>query len=75
MAEDISRNTIIVLVVLTLAVSMIGTWAVLDSITTVPSGPGQAADYGTVKFNIIKTTPQDPVTESGSVEFTIIEPN
>ena len=75
MVEDISRNTIIVLVVLTLAVSMIGTWAVLDSITTVPSGPSKVADYGTVKFKIVKTLPQEPVAESGSVEFTIIEPN
>lgn len=74
MAEDISRNTIIILVVLTLAVSMIGTWAVLDSLTTIPAGHGTVSGEGTVKFTIIDTTPKEPVVSAGSVQLKIVEP-
>lgn len=37
MAEDISRTTIAVLLVLTIVVSVIGTWTVLEGVGTVGS--------------------------------------
>ena len=75
MVEDISKNTIIVLVVLTLVVSVIGTYAVLEELSTpspLTSGGGSVA--GTLKLNIV--TPKLPAADdgAGNVQLTIEEP-
>lgn len=71
MAEDISKNTIIVLVVLTLVVSVIGTYAVLEELSTpspLTSGGGSVA--GTLKLNIV--TPKVPATDDGAGNIKLI---
>ena len=52
---DISKSTVIILVILTLAVSMIGTWAVLEEVVRVgePTGVEPTAQSGKVQLRIV----------------------
>lgn len=77
MAEDISRNTIYVLVVLTLLISVLGTWTVLSQVNAPPSpssGPSNVAQAN-MEFKIVeppKSVVGEPVT--GNAVFMITEP-
>lgn len=64
MADDISRNTVIVLVVLTLAISMVGTWAVLDEMSRVQPYyyEVELQSSGNVQMSVV--TPGDYVDQS-----------
>lgn len=54
MVEDISRNTIVVLVALTLIVSMVGTWAVLDEMSRVqPQYVVEPVTDANIKLSIV----------------------
>jgi len=73
--EDISKSTIIVLVVLTLAVSMVGTWAVLDEVSTPTQGVA-GSPQGQVKLTIVDPDANTGEDSSGAqVGITIVEPS
>lgn len=78
MSEDISRKTILVLVVLTVIVSALGTLTVLDTVgqrqfTTVPTpAPDQSnSAQGQVTLNIV----QPPPSVTGKVTLDLITQN
>ncbi len=58
MEGDISRNTIFVLVILTLLISVLGTWTVLSQINAGPAQPPA----------------QEHPVSSGQVGFTLVAP-
>lgn len=72
MEEDISKTTIIVLVTLTLVISMVGTWAVLDEVSS-PRETVSGSLEGQVKLSI--DYPEAPATDvsSAQVGITIAE--
>jgi len=76
MSEDLSKKTITVLVVLTLLISGLGTWAVISEINNVnvPVQEGRSGS-GQVSLNIV--SPTEPVQNSatGQVVFEIKKPN
>lgn len=74
MAEDIPKATIAVLLVLTILVSIIGTWTVLESIsvkeaTPLPVEKTVGASEGDIKFSLEE--PQEPVEDSANIRFEI----
>jgi len=66
---DISKTTIAILVLLTLMISVIGTWTVLNEISTVrgPTQEKSSTSQGTVQLGIISNV-QKPVQKQ--VELT-----
>ena len=60
MAEDISKKTIVVLVILTLAVSLIGTFAVLNELADFEPerapGPYEPSSSGKVQLKLVPET-------------------
>ncbi len=77
MVKDISRNTIFVLVILTLIVTALGTWTVLNHIEagSVPVAQSHPVGSGEVQFVIGQpSTPAskagEPVTGQVSLEIT-----
>lgn len=75
MVEDISRNTIYVLVVLTLLISVLGTWTVLSHVQGGPapiiSDSGTGSDSGKVSFAIAKMPEPKQDLTTGEVVFQI----
>ncbi len=71
MSEDISRKTILVLVVLTVIVSALGTLTVLDTVerTQVPSFEGAPDGTQVVqgKVTLRVSEPEEPVPVTGRV--------
>jgi hypothetical protein len=77
MAEDISNKTIVVLVVLTVLISILGTAVVWDSVAKIKmesSKPKLSGDNprtgGEVSFRVLPE--QEPVEGTGYVAFTIL---
>ena len=66
MAEDISKNTIIILVILTVVISVLGTWTVLNevnNIKVVSSGqPDSGESHTSGKVTLTVTEP--PVNDA-----------
>lgn len=74
MAKDIPKATIAVLLVLTILVSIIGTWTVLESISIKEATPTEktiGAGDGNIKFSIEEK--QEPVETSATIGFEIIK--
>ena len=72
MAKDIPKATIAVLLVLTILVSIIGTWTVLESISIKEATPAEktvVASEGNIKFT--SEEPQEPVEDSANIRFEI----
>ena len=75
MTEDISKNTLLVLVVLTIVVSLLGTWTVINEAgkvrvdQSVPSSPTEDTATGKVSLTI---TPPQEVSATGQVVLTIV---
>ena len=71
MDEDISRNTIFVLVILTLLISAVGTWTVLMQINTNnPAAPATVhATSGQVSFTISPPAKPASAGATGQVAF------
>ena len=60
MVEDLSRNTVFVLVILTLLISILGTWTVLSQVNAGPaaaSAPSPGGGSGHVSLTIGKPQP------------------
>lgn len=71
MTEDISRKAIVILLVLVILVSMIGTWVVLDATSGLSARPVQQT---TSISHQARTITKEPQT-SGKVVFSIVGPN
>ena len=77
--EDISKNTIAVLLILVVIISIIGTWVVLNALVT-PSPIYASTDYsqsqGTVRLNLLtkQETDHESVTMQGNVKLTVLRP-
>ncbi|MFH1589198.1 MAG: hypothetical protein ABIB43_01380 [archaeon] len=73
MEESISKNTILVLVVLTVVISLLGTWTVLNEVnnmdTTVPEDSTEGQGTGQVKLTILDPN-EGVVGATGKVVFT-----
>jgi hypothetical protein len=72
MAKDIPKATIAVLLILTILVSIIGTWTVLESISVKEATPIEkivGASEGNIKFTLAE--PQEPVEDSANIRFEI----
>ncbi|RME31127.1 hypothetical protein D6789_03720 [Candidatus Woesearchaeota archaeon] len=77
MEDDVSRSTVIVLVLLTLAVSAIGTFVVLSEIDAGAPPAPSVAGKGQVMLSIEKRAAQgaaEATPVSGEVALTILEP-
>ncbi|NIA03892.1 MAG: hypothetical protein GWP09_00900 [Nitrospiraceae bacterium] len=73
--KDVSKTTIAVLLVLTIIVSLIGTWATIQLANKVSSPSGQR-NYGIVSLSISKPPVSPPVASSTSqVSLSISQPN
>ena len=70
--DDLSRNTIVVLALLTLVISIIGTWTLISEINSVgvSSGSSRPADTGTMSLKI--TTPGSDVPVSGAATGQVV---
>jgi hypothetical protein len=74
MENDISRNTIFVLVVLTLLISILGTWTVLTQLNNTPMPqqyPAQGQTSGHVSFALAPPAQPSSSQATGHVAFTI----
>ena len=74
MAYDISKHTVLVLLILTLVVSIVGTWTILSQPTTIYrtveiGGP----QSGEVKLNIQQPAEPQMVEEGGQVSIQILK--
>ena len=66
MSEEISKNTIIILVVLTVIISLLGTWTVLTEVNKVKmDDDGTSSISGQVKLTI--NPPNEPIATTGRV--------
>jgi hypothetical protein len=73
MENDISKNTIFVLVILTLLISILGTWTVLSQINAHPAST-QATEHlasGQVSFALWHTAEPTATNATGRVAFGI----
>jgi len=75
MHNDISKKTVLVLLVLTLVVSVIGTWSVLSMPTTVYKTVTQdGVENGRVSVGIVAPAqPVMPAEEGGRVSLSILK--
>lgn len=70
---DISKTTITVLVLLTLMISVIGTWTVLNEVNSVKVISQGSSSSGVVSLNIQPPISQsEPVAASGKVVLNIL---
>jgi hypothetical protein len=71
MKDDISKRTIVILLVLAVLVSVIGTWIVLTQQPTVEYYPGHAKGSGVVSFAINEDKPVQQVTGESVISLGI----
>jgi hypothetical protein len=69
MKNDISKNTIVILLVLAVLISVIGTWIVLTQETTTYYGTDQQS--GIVSFEVKSNAPPQQVTGDAVIAFGI----
>lgn len=78
MTEDISRRTVLVLVVLTLVVSILSLFAVVGTINEqqnysyVPTPDATNTNIGTGKVHLSIHQPMEPVSTTGHVTLNVI---
>lgn len=73
MSEDLSKSTLLVLVVLTIIISLLGTWTVINEASSQQlgvDGPTESSTSGEVTVNI--QAPPQPVSVSGMVAVNIV---
>ena len=71
--DDVSRVTIISLVVLTLAVSLVGSWVVLYEVSQISDQPVRVGPQsGEARLNIQQ--PQEPVSNTATAALEITRP-
>ena len=71
MSEDISKNTIIILVILTVVISLLGTWTVLNEVNkikfTSPEVERESLSSGKI---ILTIDPPEEIKATGQVVLT-----
>ncbi len=78
MDDDISKNTVLVLVVLTIVISLLGTWTVINEASKFRAqnsgGSAVSPSGGTAhgKVSITITRPPEPVSTTGKVVLNIV---
>jgi len=74
---DISKSTVLVLLVLTLVVSVVGTWTILSQPTTIYKTIELGApQHGEVRIGIggpAVSVPQEPASEAGKVNINVLK--
>ncbi len=76
MADDISSKTILVLVLLTLSVSLVGTFAVTSELAKVPTVQERAPpSSGEMKLQIVSPEDTQQLLSSGEISIRIEENN
>lgn len=71
MVEDISQKTIVVLVILTLMVSVVGTWTVMDQLWRVqPAKSVSGTTSGKVTLNVAH--PRLPAEDAGNGHVNLV---
>lgn len=74
MEDDVSRSTVIVLVLLTLTVSAIGTWVVLSSMpASVPEAPDTGQGEVVLSLDAPPLSQKASTDVGGEVALTILE--
>lgn len=69
---DLGKSTIVVLVLLTLVISVIGTWTVLNEVSKIKTpGPIPATTNGNIKLNLLPFNGIIGSHTSGKVALTI----
>lgn len=71
---DLSKTTLVVLVLLTLVISVVGTWSVLNEVNGLQlqsrsQGPSQAS----AQVGLTIAQPAEPVVTTGKVTFNIVQ--
>jgi hypothetical protein len=80
MGEDISKKTVMVLLILTIVVSIIGTWTMLTSKPTIKTvySSGDPVTSGKVRLGLysgpVEEPKSEPVAEAGQVSIKIVKP-
>lgn len=73
MEEDISRNTLFVLVILTLVISILGTWTVLSHVDNPPMPVNRGpSDNAEVRMEITQPPEQVVTPTTGQVTFSVV---
>ena len=73
MADEISKTTIVVLLILTILISVIGTWTVVTSLSAVPAGQQNApAQDNTVRISLtVEPQPEPAVPITGNAVLSL----
>jgi heme/copper-type cytochrome/quinol oxidase subunit 2 len=77
--DDIPKRVILVLLILTIVVSVLGTWTVLDAVSSTQPKPSPSQTEGNVEINILpsNTVLQEPAPQlsesQGVVGLTIVK--
>ena len=71
---DVSNQTVAVLLVLTILVTIVGTWLVLDALTPASAAPSvdENQQQAEISFTLIK--PPESLQEVAKVSFELITP-
>ena len=72
--KDVSNTTVVVLLAMTIVVTIVGTWLVLDAVISGPVKPvptSQPSDTAVVTFTLVEP-PQN--AQKAQVSFTLVEP-
>ena len=79
MADDVSKNTVMILLVLTILVSILGTWTVLEGIVNTRSAATQIqqaeSNIASAQVSLTITEPPKPAAATGMVVFNIQNPS
>jgi len=72
MAKDISKKTVLVILLIAIVVSVVGTWTVLDaaSSVTIPKGPQTSHANGKIQLTVGTPTQELPQVTGGMVALT-----
>lgn len=74
MADEISRKTLLILLVTAIIVSAIGTWIVIDASLDVGNSAYNSKTGANLRFDVLGSDPAPiPVRSSGIVGLTILD--
>lgn len=73
-ANDVSKRTVLVLLVITVLVSVVGTWTVLNSMdsTHVEWTAKGEPSAGQIKLNVLPDSTPEPDLTTGNVVFNVL---
>jgi hypothetical protein len=72
MADEISKTTIVVLLILTILISVIGTWTVVTSLSAVPSPQTAPAQDNSARISLtVEPQPEPAVPITGNAVLSL----